>query len=126
MPTVEGLQFAYALYALPPGRLPFGRWRWELWHGATMVAAGWRLSRPQAGRALRLHAAEFGHKLFGLQAPAREAHTGAGDLRPGAPARPSGSRSARSPACSCRARSRRPPPTPQARGSSPARASGNT
>jgi hypothetical protein len=84
MPTVEGLQFAYALYALPPGRLPFGRWRWELWHGATMVAAGWRLSRPQAGRALRLHAAEFGHKLFGLQAPAREAHTGAGDLRPGA------------------------------------------
>ena len=45
MPTVEGLQFAYALYALPPGRLPFGRWRWELWHGATMVAAGWRLSR---------------------------------------------------------------------------------
>ena len=72
MPTVEGLQFAYALYALPPGRLPFGRWRWELWHGATMVAAGWRLSRPQAGRALRLHAAEFGHRLFGLPAPARE------------------------------------------------------
>jgi hypothetical protein len=83
MPTVEGLQFAYALYALPPGRLPFARWRWELWHGATMVAAGWRLSRPQAGRALRLHAAEFGHRLFGLPAPAREPHTGAGDLRPG-------------------------------------------
>src|SRR5918995_413821 len=59
------------------------RWRWELWHGATMVAAGWRLSRPQAGRALRLHAAEFGHKLFGLPAPAREPSTGAGDLRPG-------------------------------------------
>jgi hypothetical protein len=84
MPTVEGLQFAYALYALPPGRLPFGRWRWELWHGATMVAAGWRLSRPQAGRALRLHAAEFGHRLFGLPVPAREPQTGADDLRPGA------------------------------------------
>jgi hypothetical protein len=84
MPTVEGLQFAYALYALPPGRLPFARWRWELWHGATMVAAGWRFSRPQAGRALRLHAAEFGHTLFGLPAPAREPTTGAGDLRPGA------------------------------------------
>jgi hypothetical protein len=83
MPTVEGLQFAYSLYAQPPGRSPFGRWRWELWHGPTMVAAGWRLSRPQAGRALRLHAAEFGHKLFGLPAPAREPSTGAGDLRPG-------------------------------------------
>ena len=87
MPTVEGLQFAYALYALPPGRLPFARWRWELWHGTTMVAAGWRLSRPQAGRALRLHAAEFGHRLFGLPAPERAPHAGAGDLRPGAAAR---------------------------------------
>jgi hypothetical protein len=83
LPTVHGLEFAYALYALPPGRLPFRRWRWELWHGATMVAAGWRLSRPQAGRALRLYAAEFGHKLFGLPAPAREPATGEGDLRPG-------------------------------------------
>jgi hypothetical protein len=83
MPTVEGLQFAYALYALPPGRLPFGRWRWELWHGATMVAAGWRLSRPQAGRALRHSAAEFGHRLFGLQAPPREQLPAGGDLLPG-------------------------------------------
>ena len=84
MPTVEGLQFAYALYPLPPGRLPFGRWRWELWHGATMVAAGWRLSRPQAGRALRLHAAEFGHRLFGLPVPERSRRRARGDLRPGA------------------------------------------
>ena len=83
MPTVEGLQFAYALHELPPGRLPFRRWRWELWHGATLVAAGWRLSRPQAGRALRLSAAEFGHRLFGLPAPPREPAAGRGDLRPG-------------------------------------------
>ena len=83
MPTVEGLQFAYALYALPPGRLPFGRWRGELWHGSTMVAAGWRLSRPQPGRALRVHSAEFGHRLFGLPVPERHPATGAGDLRPG-------------------------------------------
>jgi hypothetical protein len=83
VPTVEGLQFSYALHPLPPGRLPFRRWRWELWHGATMIAAGWRLSRPQAGRALRLAAAEFGHRLFGLPIPARD-HAGAhGDLRPG-------------------------------------------
>jgi hypothetical protein len=83
VPTVEGLQFSYALHALEAGRLPFRRWRWELWHGATLVAAGWRLSRPQAGRALRLNAAEFGHRLFGLPAPAREDGAGHGDLRPG-------------------------------------------
>ena len=83
MPTVEGLTFAYALYQLPPGRLPFRRWRWELWHGSTLVAAGWRLGRPDAGRALRVHAAEFGLRLFGLAVPARDPHAGRGDLRPG-------------------------------------------
>jgi hypothetical protein len=83
VPTVEGLQFSYALHPLPPGRLPFRRWRWELWHGATLVAAGWRLSRPQAGRALRHNAAEFGHRLFGLPAPAREDAVSGGDLEPG-------------------------------------------
>jgi hypothetical protein len=30
VPTVEGLQFSYALFPLPPGRFPFRRWRWEL------------------------------------------------------------------------------------------------
>jgi hypothetical protein len=83
VPTVEGLQFAYSLYPLPPGRLPFRRWRWELWHGATLVAAGWRLARPDAGRALRVHAAEFGHRLFGLPVPERDPHAARGDLRPG-------------------------------------------
>jgi hypothetical protein len=83
MPTVEGLQFGYALHELPPGRLPFKRWRWELWHGATLVAAGWRLSRPHAGRALRMSAAEFGHRLFGLPAPPRDPAAGGGDMRPG-------------------------------------------
>jgi len=83
VPTVEGLQFGYALHELPPGRLPFRRWRWELWHGATLVAAGWRLSRPQAGRVLRISAAEFGHRLFGLPAPPRDPAAGGGDLRPG-------------------------------------------
>jgi hypothetical protein len=82
VPTVEGLQFGYALHQLPPGRLPFRRWRWELWHGAVLVAAGWRLSRPQAARALRVHAADFGHRLFGLPAP--EPRAPAADLWPGA------------------------------------------
>lgn len=69
VPTVEGLQFDYALYALPPGRLPFRRWRWELWHGARLEAAGWRLSQREAARALRLHGSRVGHRLFGLKAP---------------------------------------------------------
>ena len=54
MPTVEGLQFAYALHPVPPGRLPFRRWRWELWHGSTMVgrrlAAVAPAGRPCAAR----------------------------------------------------------------------------
>jgi hypothetical protein len=85
VPTVQGLEFHYALHALPPGRLPFRRWRWELWHGATLVASGWRLSRADAGRALRLRAAEFGCRLFGLPAPPPP--DGGLDLRPGATVR---------------------------------------
>jgi hypothetical protein len=83
VPTVQGLEFAYALHRLPPGRFPFARWRWELWHGSELIAAGWRLSRADAGRALRLQAAEFGHRLFGLPVPARDPRAGRGDLRPG-------------------------------------------
>jgi hypothetical protein len=84
VPTVHGLQFAYALYPLPPGRLPFHRWRWELWHGPNLVAAGWRLARRDAGRALRTHATEFGHRLFGLPVPERAPRGAGDDLRPGA------------------------------------------
>jgi len=70
MPTVEGLQFGYALHPLEPGRMGLHRWRWELWHGAYLAAAGWRLSRRDAERALARHGAAFGHRLFGLRTPA--------------------------------------------------------
>ena len=83
VPTVHGLEFAYSLYPLPPGRMPFRRWRWELWHGSSLIAAGWRLARADAGRALRVHAAEHGHRLFGLPAPPRDPGSGRGDLAPG-------------------------------------------
>jgi hypothetical protein len=83
VPTVHGLEFAYALYLLPPGRLPFRRWRFELWHGSNLIAAGWRLGRADAGRALRTRAAEFGHRLFGLPIPTPDATAVRGDLRPG-------------------------------------------
>lgn len=69
MPTVEGLQFSYALHELAPGRFGFRRWRWELWHGARMEATGWHVGRIEAERALRLHAARVGHGLFGLAPP---------------------------------------------------------
>src|SRR3954470_25053438 len=87
MPVVEGLSFSYRLYELPPGRLPFRRWRWELWHGSRLEAAGWRISRGDAERALRVHAARVGHAMFGLPAPSPEAATSGGALRPGAAVR---------------------------------------
>ena len=83
VPTVHGLEFAYSLYLLQPGRFPFKRWRWELWHGSQLIAAGWRLGRADAGRALRLHAADYAHRLFGLPSPPRHDRLARGDLRPG-------------------------------------------
>jgi hypothetical protein len=71
VPTVEGLQFAYALHPLPPGGFGFRRWRWELWHGGTLLAAGWRVSRADSERALRTYAAKAAHAVFGLRAPER-------------------------------------------------------
>ncbi len=72
MPTVEGLTLAYALHDLPPGKFPFRRWRWELWHGERMIAAGWRTTPKAAERAVQAYASEFGHRLFGLRPPPRE------------------------------------------------------
>ena len=71
MPLVEGLAFQYALHERPPGRLPLRRWRYELWHGTRLEAAGWRLSERDAARAVRLHASRVGHRLFGLTPPPR-------------------------------------------------------
>ncbi len=84
MPTVEGLQLGYALHELPPGRWPFRRWRFELWHGERMVAAGWRMTERDAVRALRKHGSALGHSLFGLRPPADEAKAPVPYLPPGA------------------------------------------
>lgn len=70
MPTVEGLRFAYALHELPAGRWGFRRWRWEVWHGPSLLAAGWRATRRQAERAVVGYASSHAHRLFGLRAPA--------------------------------------------------------
>lgn len=84
VPTVQGLQFEYALHPLQPGRWGFTRWRWELWHGAHLIATGWHYSRPEAERCVRRHAARVGHRLMGLRAPDPEAPVPGGDLKPGA------------------------------------------
>jgi hypothetical protein len=65
--TVDGLVFRYAIEELAPAKLPFRRWRWELWHGAVLEAAGWRVTERDASRALRRHASRVGHRLFGLE-----------------------------------------------------------
>jgi hypothetical protein len=67
MPIVEGLSFSYVLHELPRGRLPFRRWRFELWHGARLEAAGWRTSERDAVRALRAHGSRVAHRMFGLR-----------------------------------------------------------
>ena len=83
LPAVEGLEFAYALHPLPPGRFGFRRWRYELWHGARLIAAGWRAQRPDAAHALRMHATEFAHQVFGLRPPPRTRADRPQDLMPG-------------------------------------------
>ncbi|MFL5857733.1 MAG: hypothetical protein ACJ77L_13450, partial [Solirubrobacteraceae bacterium] len=83
----EGLAFGYVLHELPRDRLPFRRWRFELWHGARLEAAGWRTSERDALRALRGHASRVAHGVFGLRPPAGEV-TGTGPpFRPGAAVR---------------------------------------
>jgi hypothetical protein len=75
MPQVEGLSFAYALHEMPRGRFPFRRFRYELWHGQKLEAAGWRMSERDAARALRAHGSRVGHRLFGLAAPPLDLRT---------------------------------------------------
>jgi hypothetical protein len=62
----EPIELTYVLHPLPPERFPFRRWRWELWHGSRMLAAGWRLSVQHAQRALRGHAGRYAHRVHGL------------------------------------------------------------
>jgi hypothetical protein len=70
MAIVEGLSFTYVLHELPRDRLPFRRWRFELWHGARLEAAGWRTTERDAMHALRKHASRVAHAMFGLRPPA--------------------------------------------------------
>ena len=49
-PTMtEPIELNYQLRLLPPGRISFRRWRWELWHGPQLLAAGWHGAPSTAG-----------------------------------------------------------------------------
>ncbi len=92
---LESIELTYELQVLPRGRTAFRRWRYELWHGPQLLAAGWRLSALHAQRALRAQAIRYAHRLHGVHAlhpdrtpPAEEAPWGgrrvaveSGDLR---------------------------------------------
>jgi hypothetical protein len=81
-------EFSYAVEVLPPGRLPFHRWRWELWQGAWMLAAGWCTAPASAERALLRAASRRMHELRGVRALRPErARLLDGALRPGRQAR---------------------------------------
>lgn len=62
----DPIELSYDLRLLPAGRFPFRRWRWELWHGERMLAAGWRLNPLHAQRALRVRALRHAHRVLGL------------------------------------------------------------
>src|SRR3954449_12596105 len=112
MPIVEGVSFSYVVHELPRDRLPFRRWRFELWHGARLEAAGWRTTERDALRALHKHGSRVAHGVFGLRPPAEGPRGGGGPARGGGPG-------ARGGWAGC-------PPPPRARaaaGSGPARRS---
>ncbi|MDX6665375.1 MAG: hypothetical protein QOG68_1581 [Solirubrobacteraceae bacterium] len=80
-------EFRYAVEPLPPGRLPFHRWRWELWQGAWMLAAGWCTAPAAAERALLRAASRRVHELRGVRALRPERARFLDALRPGLQAR---------------------------------------
>lgn len=80
-------EFSYAVEPLPPGRLPFHRWRWELWQGAWMLAAGWCTAPATAERALVRAATRQLHDLRGVRALRLDGARLLDRLTPAAPAR---------------------------------------
>jgi hypothetical protein len=65
--TVASLSFEYELLELPPGRVPFRRWRWSLWQRGALLRSGWRITPADAERALRTAASRRAHDLIGVR-----------------------------------------------------------
>jgi hypothetical protein len=55
--------FEYAVEPLRGRR----RWRWELWEGPTLAAAGWHVTSRHAEIAVRTAAAARAHERLGLR-----------------------------------------------------------
>jgi hypothetical protein len=59
--------FSYRIEPLPPSQLG-RRWRWVLYRGEWLVAAGWHYGQRQALGALRTATSRATHELAGLTA----------------------------------------------------------
>ena len=64
--TLDLPVFEYAMELLPSGRLGPRRWRWELWEGDRLLAAGWHPALRRAHLALRVAASRRAHERVGL------------------------------------------------------------
>lgn len=59
--------FSYLIEPMPPS--PVGRrWRWQLYRGERLLAAGWHYGQRQALGALRTATSRAAHELAGLTA----------------------------------------------------------
>jgi hypothetical protein len=76
----EPPEFEYLVEPLPPSRVG-RRWRWQLWRGERLVAAGWNLGERRAHRALHTAASRAAHELAGV-VPLRPDRTVADPPRP--------------------------------------------
>src|SRR3954469_20884805 len=92
--TVPGVQVTppepelhYVLDVLPPGRFPFRRWRWELWHGPSLLATGWRTTEQPPARAVRAAASRVAHRVLGVHPLRPEVTAVPGGFRAGAAVR---------------------------------------
>ena len=63
----HAVSFEYDLRELAPGRVPFRRWRWELWHRGVLLRCGWRVTPHDAERALSTAASRRAHALIGVR-----------------------------------------------------------
>lgn len=77
-------EFEYDLRELPPSRVPFRRWRFELWHGMTLLRTGWRISPRDAERALRTAASQRSHDMIGVKPLRPENNRALNPFKPGA------------------------------------------
>jgi hypothetical protein len=65
-PVAEPPVYRYTIEVMPPSRLG-RRWRWTLFSGDRLLAAGWRLSERRAVQGLRTAAARAAHEALGLK-----------------------------------------------------------